>query len=116
MAANVIKLLFNTLLLIDCIIIGLNLLSKKLFQSEVMQIHLDTSESKRGKCECSLTEALSTCNILQKDKEIQEGNYKTQLSTMSEHLANMNEKLISQTEEIQQLKFELTNKVNINNQ
>ena len=80
--------------------------------SEVMQIHLDTSESKRGKCECSLTEALSTCNILQKDKETQEGNYKTQLSTMSEHLANMNEKLISQTEEIQQLKFELTNKSN----
>ena len=30
---------------------------------------------------------------------------------MSEHLAIMNEKLISQTEEIQQLKFELQNKV-----
>lgn len=32
---------------------------------------------------------------------------------MSEHLANMNEKLISQTEEIQQLKFQLVNKVMI---
>ena len=32
---------------------------------------------------------------------------------MSEHLANMNEKLISQTEEIQQLKFQLVNKVTI---
>nr|XP_031838146.1 CAP-Gly domain-containing linker protein 1 isoform X2 [Nomia melanderi] len=80
--------------------------------SEVMQVHLDTSESKRKKCESALSEAFSNCNILQKDKEIQEGNYKAQLSTMSEHLANMNEKLISQTEEIQQLKFELANKNN----
>ncbi|KZC13415.1 PREDICTED: protein phosphatase 1 regulatory subunit 21 [Dufourea novaeangliae] len=80
--------------------------------SEVMQVHLDRSESKRKICESSLTEAFSNCSILQKDKEIQEGNYKTQLSTMSEHLANMNEKLISQTEEIQQLKFELANKNN----
>ncbi|KAG7202938.1 hypothetical protein KM043_010079 [Ampulex compressa] len=78
--------------------------------SEVMQVHLDTSEAKREKCESALTEALSNCNSLQKDKETQEGNYKAQLSTMSEHLANMNEKLISQTEEIQQLKFELANK------
>ncbi|XP_033315708.1 spindle pole body component 110 isoform X2 [Bombus bifarius] len=78
--------------------------------SEVLQVHLDTSESKREKCESALTEALSNCNTLQKDKEIQEGNYKAQLSTMSEHLANMNEKLISQTEEIQQLKFQLVNK------
>ncbi|XP_076302362.1 uncharacterized protein LOC143220628 [Lasioglossum baleicum] len=78
--------------------------------SEVLQVHLDTSESKREKCESALTEALSNCSILQKDKEIQEGNYKAQLSTMSEHLANMNEKLISQTEEIQQLKFQLVNK------
>ncbi|CAK9814692.1 Protein phosphatase 1 regulatory subunit 21 [Anthophora quadrimaculata] len=78
--------------------------------SEVMQVHLNTSESKREKCESALTEALSNCNILQKDKEIQEGNYKVQLSTMSEYLANMNQKLISQTEEIQQLKFQLANK------
>lgn len=78
--------------------------------SEAMQVHLDTSESKREKCESALSEALSTCTSLQKDKEIQEGNYKAQLSTMSEHLANMNDKLISQTEEIQQLKFELANK------
>lgn len=78
-----------------------------------MQVHLDTSESKWGKCESALTEALSNCSILHKDKEIQEGNYKAQLSTMSEHLANMNEKLISQTEEIQQLKYQLANKVTI---
>ncbi|XP_006620765.1 coiled-coil domain-containing protein 89 [Apis dorsata] len=78
--------------------------------NEVLQVHLDTSESKREKCESALTEALLNSNILQKDKEIQEGNYKAQLSTMSEHLANMNEKLISQTEEIQQLKFQLVNK------
>lgn len=79
-----------------------------------MNVHLDASEEKREKCEAALLEALSQIKILQEDKEVQEGNYKLQLSTMSEHLANMNEKLIQQTEEIQQLKFELSNKVNMN--
>ncbi|EZA61341.1 golgin subfamily A member 2 isoform X2 [Ooceraea biroi] len=78
--------------------------------NEVMHVQLDTSESKREKCETSLLETLSNYNSLHREKETQEGNYKTQLNTMSEHLANMNEKLIFQTEEIQQLKFELTNK------
>lgn len=76
-----------------------------------MHVQLDTSESKKEKCEAMLLEALSNCSSLQKEKETQEGNYKSQLNTMSEHLANMNEKLIFQTEEIQQLKFELANKV-----
>lgn len=76
-----------------------------------MHVQLDTSESKREKCETALLETLSNYNGLQKEKEMQEGNYKIQLNTMSEHLANMNEKLICQTEEIQQLKFELANKV-----
>ena len=80
-----------------------------------MNVHLDTSEEKREKCEAALLEALSKWRNLQEDKEVQEGNYKLQLSTMSEHLANMNEKLIHQTEEIQQLKFELSSKVSINN-
>lgn len=75
-----------------------------------MQVHLDTSESNREKCESALAEALSNYTVLQKDKEVQEGNYKSQLNTMSEHLAIMNEKLIAQTEEIQQLKFQLVNK------
>ncbi|XP_011881660.1 PREDICTED: ankyrin repeat domain-containing protein 18A [Vollenhovia emeryi] len=78
--------------------------------SEVMHVQLDTSESKREKCEAALLEALSNYNSTQKEKEMQEVNYKVQLNTMSEHLANMNEKLIFQTEEIQQLKFELANK------
>lgn len=78
--------------------------------TEVMNAHLDMSESKRDKCEAALLEALSNWTSLQEDKEVQGGNYKAQLSTMSEHLANMNEKLIQQTEEIQQLKFELANK------
>ncbi|XP_011159620.1 ankyrin repeat domain-containing protein 18A [Solenopsis invicta] len=78
--------------------------------SEVMHVQLDTSESKREKCEAALLETLSNYNSIQKEKETQEINYKVQLNTMSEHLANMNEKLIFQTEEIQQLKFELANK------
>lgn len=76
-----------------------------------MHVQLDTSESKREKGEATLLETLSNYNSIQKEKEAQEINYKIQLNTMSEHLANMNEKLICQTEEIQQLKFELANKV-----
>ncbi|XP_071644254.1 uncharacterized protein [Temnothorax longispinosus] len=78
--------------------------------SEVMHVQLDTSESKREKCEAALLETLSNYNGIQKEKEAQEVNYKVQLNTMSEHLANMNEKLIFQTEAIQQLRFELANK------
>ena len=78
-----------------------------------MNVHLESSEEKREKCEAALLEALAKCKSLQEEKEIEEGNYKLQLSTMSEHLANMNEKLVFQTEEIQQLKFELSNKVSI---
>ncbi|XP_014470965.1 PREDICTED: uncharacterized protein LOC106742503 isoform X2 [Dinoponera quadriceps] len=78
--------------------------------SEVMHVQLEASESNREKCEAALLESLSNCTSVQKEKETQEGNYKSQLNTMSEHLANMNEKLICQTEEIQQLKFELANK------
>lgn len=80
-------------------------------QNEVLNVHLETSESKREKCETALHETMLNWTSLQEDREVREGNYKSQLSTMSEHLANMNEKLIRQTEEIQQLKFELSNKV-----
>lgn len=76
-----------------------------------MSVHLSTSEEKREKCEASLLEALSNWTSSQEDKDVQEGGYKAQLSTMTEHLANMNERLIRQTEEIQQLKYELGNKV-----
>ncbi|XP_043273202.1 protein MLP1 isoform X2 [Venturia canescens] len=78
--------------------------------NEVLNVHLETSESKREKCETALHETMLNWTSLQEDREVREGNYKSQLSTMSEHLANMNEKLIRQTEEIQQLKFELSNK------
>lgn len=78
-----------------------------------MAVHLDTSEEKREKCEAALLEALSKLTNSQEEKDVQEGNYTAQLSTMTEHLANMNEKLIHQTEEIQQLKYELGNRVKI---
>ncbi|KAK0182224.1 hypothetical protein PV327_000385 [Microctonus hyperodae] len=78
--------------------------------NEVMAVHLDTSEEKREKCEAALLESLSKLTNSQEEKDVQEGNYTAQLSTMTEHLANMNEKLIHQTEEIQQLKYELGNR------
>jgi protein phosphatase 1 regulatory subunit 21 len=48
---------------------------------------------------------------LQEDLQITTQNYETQLSIMSEHLANMNDKLTVQRDEIDQLKYQLTNKV-----
>lgn len=72
---------------------------------------MEAAEQSREKSEAALSEALSNWHIIQDDKDLQEGNYKSQLSSMSEHLANMNEKLIQQTEEIQRLKFELSAKV-----
>lgn len=80
-------------------------------QIEVMNVHLNNSEAKRETCEASLSDALSQINCVQEDLQVQEGSYRSQLSTMSEHVANMNEKLIQKTEEIDQLKFELSQKV-----
>lgn len=40
-------------------------------------------------------------------------NYEVQLSTMSEHLASVNEKLASQTEEIDNLHYQINNKVRL---
>jgi exonuclease VII large subunit len=48
---------------------------------------------------------------LQEDLQTTTHNYETQLSIMSEHLANMNDKLTVQRDEIDQLKYQLTNKV-----
>lgn len=48
---------------------------------------------------------------LQEDLQITTQNYEMQLSIMSEHLANMNDKLTVQRDEIDQLKYQLTNKV-----
>lgn len=74
-------------------------------------MHLTMSEEQRERSDALLQATISKWSNLKEDQEVQEGNYKSQLSTMSEHLANMNEKLITQTEEIQQLKYELGNKV-----
>lgn len=38
-------------------------------------------------------------------------NYESQLSMMSEHVASLNEKLTLQSEEIDNLKYQLSNKV-----
>jgi protein phosphatase 1 regulatory subunit 21 len=50
---------------------------------------------------------------LQEDLQTTTHNYETQLSIMSEHLANMNDKLTVQLDEIDQLKYQMTNKVSI---
>ena len=50
---------------------------------------------------------------LQEDLQTTTQNYETQLSIMSEHLANMNDKLTVQRDEIDQLKYQMSNKVTL---
>ena len=49
--------------------------------------------------------------FLQDELQTTTRSYEGQLSMMSEHLAGMNEKLTTQKEEIDMLKYQLNNKV-----
>ena len=49
-------------------------------------------------------------NDLKEEARTTSVNYEEQLSMMSEHLANMNDKLTMQTDEIERLHFEMGNK------
>ena len=49
-------------------------------------------------------------NDLKEEARTTSVNYEEQLSMMSEHLANMNDKLTRQTDEIERLHFEMGNK------
>lgn len=60
--------------------------------------------------EASVKQAQDTVNRLQEELTTTTTNYESQLSSMSEHMANMNDKLAAQQEEIEQLNYELTAK------
>lgn len=49
---------------------------------------------------------------LQEELSVTSRNYEEQLSSMSEHMANMNDKLAAQEATIEELTFELTKKDN----
>lgn len=64
-----------------------------------------------ARLEEALHEARERAAQLQEEVTTTASNYETQLSTMSEHLANMNERLAQQKEIIDQLEYQVANKV-----
>lgn len=61
--------------------------------------------------ETSLQQMQDLNSKLQEDLQITTRNYEAQLRIMSDHLADMNDKLTVQRDEIDQLKYQLSNKV-----
>ena len=64
----------------------------------------------KKKAQKELARAQNCIGEIQDEAKITNTNYEDQLNLMSEHLANMNDKLTSQTDEIDRLKYELANK------
>nr|CAD7425647.1 unnamed protein product [Timema monikensis] len=72
---------------------------------------LELCQSGKQQSAEDLSEALEKLTRLQEELQTTTENYEVQLSIMSEHLANMNEKLTLQRDEIDQLKYQLTSKM-----
>jgi exonuclease VII large subunit len=82
-----------------------------LFQCMALHERLQLATAQRSMAKEKLQSAESALVRLQEELHTTTHNYETQLSLMSEHLANMNEKLAVQRDEIDQLKYQLGQKV-----
>ena len=67
-------------------------------------------EKCKARAEGNLQMAQNDIKSLKEDANTTSLNYEDQLSLMSEHLANMNDRLTNQTDEIDRLKYEIANK------
>ena len=79
----------------------------------MLQNRLELCLQNKLQAETSLQKMQDYAAKLQEDLQTTTQNYETQLSIMSEHLANMNDKLTIQRDEIDQLKYQMTNKVSL---
>lgn len=61
--------------------------------------------------EASVKQTQDTVARLQEELTTTTSNYELQLSSLSEHMANMNDKLAAQQEEIEVLNYQLAEKV-----
>ncbi|KAK7082536.1 hypothetical protein SK128_023092 [Halocaridina rubra] len=79
-----------------------------LYQNECESLirRLVVSEEKQSGSEQEVDRQRENANELKETLQTTSRNYEEQISTMSEHLADLNEKLQSQTELIEQLKYE----------
>lgn len=80
-------------------------------ECQVLQNRLELCLQNKLQAETSLQKMQDYAAKLQEDLQTTTQNYETQLSIMSEHLANMNDKLTIQRDEIDQLKYQMTNKL-----
>ena len=76
-----------------------------------MQNLLEIAEDRKKEAESRLEQLKAQHLELQEELQCTKNNYETQLSTLTEHLATMNEKLAEQKDQIDQLNYQLTNKV-----
>lgn len=67
-------------------------------------------ERDKARAVIRLREAQARVETLKGDVDSTSTNYESQLAVMTEHVANMNERLAQQTDEIDRLKFELKRK------
>lgn len=72
-----------------------------------LQKRLKTWEKAKCKAEEKVLSAKEDIRALKEESATLTTNYEGQLSMMSEHVANMNDKLTSQTDHIERLKYEL---------
>ncbi|XP_044730017.1 protein phosphatase 1 regulatory subunit 21-like isoform X2 [Chrysoperla carnea] len=76
-------------------------------ECNAMEIRLEESIVEKQDLETRLRTTEMALESLQEELSTTSHNYELQLSTMSEHLANMNETLTKQCDEIQQLEYNL---------
>ncbi|XP_042207917.1 protein phosphatase 1 regulatory subunit 21-like isoform X2 [Homarus americanus] len=83
-----------------------------LYQNECESLmrRLVVSEENRASCDQEVDKQREIVNQLKETLQTTSRNYEEQISTMSEHLADLNEKITAQTELIEHLKYEAKNK------
>ena len=79
-----------------------------------MQKKIKYYEKSRRNALTKLENQDKSINDLKEEARTTSVNYEEQLSMMSEHLANMNDKLTTQTDEIERLHFEMGNNKKVN--
>lgn len=79
-------------------------------ECSALQLRLELSLEEKTEVEQKLESSLKTIAKLQEELQTTSHNYEQQLSTMSDHVADLNDKYTEQCELIQQLKFQLQGK------
>lgn len=76
-------------------------------ECNALQVRLELSLEEKTESEQRLESSICTLGRLQEELNTTSHNYEQQLSTMSEHLADLNDKYTEQCELIQQLQYQL---------